>query len=320
MKRVLIACTWLGSLALGGIALAAGYTDAVAAIVIDKIITVFDLHQETMPAELQLREKYEGEDLQKRIVELRKAAAQKLIEEELIYAEFKELGGRVPRDLVQKRIDRVVVSRTGGDRRQFEKALLSQNTNMAEFEEKATRSLAVELLLQEKVFRAVHISPTMIQEYYEKHKFEFGTKPALHLQIIQLRKQGRYAANLEETVKTVQDRIARGIAFGDLAREFSEDPTAEKEGDLGWLALDEISPRFVEGLKDVKPGSVSAPLRNDDGAVFLNLVARQGGTAQALDDALRSRIEDILRQTEERSRYRAFIEELQKKYYVRKFF
>jgi parvulin-like peptidyl-prolyl isomerase len=319
MKRVLATCLTIACLA-PPLARAGVYTDAVAAIVRDRVITVFDLHQETLMAELQLREKLSGDQLQTRVVELRKVAAQKLIEEELIYAEFQELGGRVPRDLVLKRLDRIIQSRSGGDRRQFEKALLAQNMTMADFEEKAARSLAVELLLQEKVFRAVHVSPAMVEQYYQKHQADFGAKPAVQTQMLVLRKDGRYAADLDGTVKTIQERLAKGVAFGDLAREFSEDPSAEKEGDLGWLNVEEINPRFAESLKDVTPGGVTAPITTDDGVVLLRLVARQAATAQSLDDALRLRIEEILRREEEHVRYRAFVADLEKKFYVRKYF
>jgi peptidyl-prolyl cis-trans isomerase SurA len=60
----------------------------------------------------------------------------------------------------------------------------------------------------------------------------------------------------------LRDSIAKGVAFGDLARRHSEDEDSRPlGGDLGDLTAEQLTSTFAEEVKDLKEGEISAPTR-----------------------------------------------------------
>ena len=62
-------------------------------------------------------------------------------------------------------------------------------------------------------------------------------------------------------MEEIQQKLAAGADFGDLARTYSEDPgTAAQGGDLGCFAAGRLVPEFEEAAFDLRPGEVSEPV------------------------------------------------------------
>ena len=302
------------------VAVAASYNDAVAAIVRDRVITVFELHEETRAAEIQLRKRYQGEELRKQLVELRKAAANAMIERELVYAEFEELNIPVPVPALEERLDRIILQRTGGNRKQFEIQLAEQGMSFSEFEEKVGKDLAIEMLLHEMVYRHVHVSPTVVEQYYQNHKDEFQKKPRIRLQLIMLKKDGRYEGKLDATLNRILTDLAANKDFEQLAREYSEHDTAAAGGDLGWVETENANAAFLKAVQELTPGEVAEPVTLGGTVYLLRLKDREDASGKVLDETLRRQIQNKLKREEERRRYGEYVEQLRKKYYVKTFF
>lgn len=89
------------------------------------------------------------------------------------------------------------------------------------------------------------------------------------------------AATAEDAARKVEflrKRLADGAAFDELARDFSEDLSAERGGDLGWFGRGTMVPEFEKALMDLKPGSVSEPVATDYGTHIIRLEAREEET------------------------------------------
>jgi peptidyl-prolyl cis-trans isomerase SurA len=113
----------------------------------------------------------------------------------------------------------------------------------------------------------------------------------------------------------VRERIAAGEDFGELAKQTSEDGTAARGGDLGWISPGDTVPEFERVMNSLKDGELSQPIqtpfgwhlvqvlerRNEEmSADRRKLAARQTVRARKADEAF----QDWLRQT----RDRAFVE------------
>lgn len=74
----------------------------------------------------------------------------------------------------------------------------------------------------------------------------------------------------------LKDRIQMGDAdFGDLARQHSDDGSAAKGGDLGWLSPGETVPEFERAMNALKPGEVSDPVRTPFGVHLIKVLERR---------------------------------------------
>ena len=128
-------------------------------------------------------------------------------------------------------------------------------------------------------------------------------------------KEGTSESDVRERLLRLRARILAGEDFAELARVHSEDGTATKGGDLGWISPGETVPEFERAMNALKDGELSQPVQSPFGWHIVQvlgrrteemseerkkLVARQTVRARKADEAY----QDWLRQT----RDRAFVE------------
>lgn len=78
------------------------------------------------------------------------------------------------------------------------------------------------------------------------------------------------------------EQIRKGEDFGELARQFSEDPgSASSGGELGFFSRGQFLPEFEEAAFSLKPGEVSSPVRTDFGHHIIRVDAVSGREIKA---------------------------------------
>ena len=184
--------------------------DAFLAIVGDKVITLYDVMQNTYLDEQQLKKEFMGEELEKKVGELRRHTLDYLIERELCYKEFKALKAQVPSDFLQQRLNEIVEQRANGNIALFEEALNKQHMTMKEFKEHLEKELAVYMLINDRKNRGNKVSDGQVIALYEKEKEKMSTPSSHHIAVIQLRKNGKYAAKLQETISEINAKLMEG--------------------------------------------------------------------------------------------------------------
>jgi parvulin-like peptidyl-prolyl isomerase len=294
-----------------------GRGDSVVAVVEGEVITLHDLDESIAQGGARLRSQLAGEDQAQQVDAVRRAAMRRLVERELVFAEFNKLGGKVPLDLLQEQIDRVVTGRCGGDRLKFEEMLAAEGMTYADFETKMRKQVAIDILLNERVYRLVNIGPDRIEAFHRERAAELTLKAGVHLQAVILKKtEGRYSDRLPAVIAEILGKLKEGIPFAELAKTYSEGPHAEDGGDQGWITAP--AGKLQEAIQGLNPGETSSTAVDLGSNLYIvRLVERRAESVPALDNALRKRIEEILRREEEESRYNAFLAELRPKYHVK---
>ncbi|MEN3373077.1 peptidylprolyl isomerase [Dechloromonas sp. ZS-1] len=113
-------------------------------------------------------------------------------------------------------------------------------------------------------------------------------------------------------LENVRERISHGADFAEQARLYSQDGSAPKGGDLGWLNPGDTVPEFERAMDALKPGEVSTVIQSPFGLHLIQVqerrerdvsaerqraVARQALRERKLDDAY----QDWLRQLRDRT-------------------
>jgi peptidyl-prolyl cis-trans isomerase SurA len=80
---------------------------------------------------------------------------------------------------------------------------------------------------------------------------------------------------------TLKERLDNKADFAQLARANSEDTSASRGGDLGWLSPGDTVPEFERAMNALKPGEVSAPVRSPFGWHVIQVVARRASDMTA---------------------------------------
>lgn len=73
----------------------------------------------------------------------------------------------------------------------------------------------------------------------------------------------------------LRDRIVNGEDFAKLAKLHSDDLSAAKGGDLGWLSPGDTVPQFERAMDALKPGETSEPIRSPFGWHLIQVLERR---------------------------------------------
>ena len=91
---------------------------------------------------------------------------------------------------------------------------------------------------------------------------------------------GKVLKNMQD----MEDQLHSGAAFGELARQFSQNPTAASGGDMGVVIQGQLPKELDDALNQMRPGSLSPPIRSTGGYYILALRARQEGEGAKVPD------------------------------------
>jgi peptidyl-prolyl cis-trans isomerase SurA len=82
-------------------------------------------------------------------------------------------------------------------------------------------------------------------------------------------------ADARNRLLQLKERIDNGAKFEELARLHSEDASASKGGDLGWINPGDTVPEFEKAMDALKPGEVSAPVQSPFGWHLIQVLERR---------------------------------------------
>ncbi|WP_322996644.1 peptidylprolyl isomerase [Castellaniella sp.] len=77
------------------------------------------------------------------------------------------------------------------------------------------------------------------------------------------------------TLDGLRQRIEHGESFAELAKRYSQDASAPKGGDLGWLSPGETVPAFEQAMNDLQDGQVSLPVKSPFGWHLIQVQERR---------------------------------------------
>jgi len=84
-------------------------------------------------------------------------------------------------------------------------------------------------------------------------------------------------AEAKRRIEQLRGRIAEGEDFGELARLNSDDSSAPRGGDLGWLYPGDTVPEFESAMTALAPNQLSPPVRTSFGWHLIQVLERRRG-------------------------------------------
>ncbi|HSS26340.1 MAG TPA: peptidylprolyl isomerase [Usitatibacter sp.] len=150
----------------------------------------------------------------------------------------------------------------------------------------------------------------------KRGKAATGGVQQTHVRHILVRaREGLSEAEARERLRKLRVQIESGADFAEVAKNNSEDSSASKGGDLGWVAPGDTVPEFERVMNGLKDGEVSQPIQTPFGWHLVQVLGRRSDEMSpdrkriAARQAIRARkadeaYQDWLRQ----ARDRAFVE------------
>lgn len=271
--------------------------DRIVAVVGDEIILLTEVDEEVLLA--QVRDGLDLDD-EETVRAYRQQVLEGLIEAKILLAKARAEGVRATRDEVDQSVDRMLQdlrARFPSEEAfaaQMEREGLTLEELRRSYREKVEQQLLISKLVDRDVRSRVEVEPSAVRAYWEEHREEFPSVPAmLELRRILVSARGAAAVDSAATERAgiVLDRLRQGEDFGELARVFSEGPTAERGGDLGWFQAGELEPVLEEAIQALASGEASEVVLSSRGAHILEVRERR-------EDAVRLRQIVFLRDEE----------------------
>ena len=122
------------------------------------------------------------------------------------------------------------------------------------------------------------------------------------------------AADARHRLTELKERLDNGANFADLARLHSEDGSASKGGDLGWLSPGDTVPDFENAMIKLPINVVSPPIQTQFGWHLIEVLERRKEDVTQEKQKLRAKLEIRERKADEA--YQEFVRQLRDRAYV----
>lgn len=258
--------------------------DFIVAVVNSEPITNSEVRaqRERLLREMQVR----GDDIQP--AELSRAALEQLIVEKAQVQEAKDTGIKID-DAMVDQAEQNMASNNQISRDELLRRLAQDGISPQMFREQLRQQLMINRLREREVENRVRVSDLEIEQYL-RDQMGASTVQApneINLGMIlvavpensspeQIGRLSARAADLASRARQTDD-------FAQLAKSSSDAPDAASTGgEMGLRSTDRYPELFVDAVRDLKTGEVSAPVRSGAGFHVLKLIERRQGAAGTL--------------------------------------
>ena len=246
--------------------------EGIAAIVNDKVISLFDVDQR-----VDLFFATSGIAKSPEMTErLRAQVLRSLVDEKLQLEEANRVEISIPDKDVE---DRMKTLATEGKMTLdgIKKFLAEKNIETQSLEQQLRAELAWSQFVRRSFSGRVKVGDQEIEEQYKKavravNQTRFLVSEIL-LNLDSFSSEQQIAQLSGEIVKQLQS----GVDFSAVARQFSIAPTASRGGQLGWITADQLDKRLASTVRQMKPGQVSSPIPTNAGLYIIALADKRAG-------------------------------------------
>jgi parvulin-like peptidyl-prolyl isomerase len=211
-----------------------------------------------------------------------------LINEALVMQKGKEMP-RMTEEVeveVNREVLRVAKSSNIPTIEQLEEAMKQEGLNLSEIKETLRRQFMKQAVLQREVDAKIYYNLTDadLRKYYDANRSKFAS---ITISEIFLSLAGRSEADVKAKAADLIARARGGADFGELAVKSSEREVngvriaektkglmADAEGKPRWFLVSELQQNISAAIKDLKAGSVSEPIKTDEGYLILRINER----------------------------------------------
>jgi peptidyl-prolyl cis-trans isomerase SurA len=292
---------------------AAEVIGGIAAIVNDEIITTHDVDKEAALLVKEAEKKGPLPDADK--ARLRETALSRLIDKKLIDQKVRELDIKVSDEELRQAIEDVK-KQNKMTQETLVAALRSQGLSFEQYQAQFKEQIERIKLMGQEVRAKIQVGEREIREYYDANPRSFGGEELFHARHIFFRvDKNAPAEEIKKVMATALSALQEarsGKDFAELAKKYSDDPQAAKDGgDLGTFKKGDMLPEIEETVIGMKPGDVSELVGTPAGFHLIKLEERFIGKARPFDE-VKGDIEELLYKKKSEERFNQWLADLKK--------
>ncbi|MDX2433937.1 MAG: SurA N-terminal domain-containing protein [Desulfobacterales bacterium] len=300
------------------------YVDRVVAVVNDDVILQTELEKAGGEYFERIRMKAPAGEVESAIEKARGEVLSSLIDNMIVKQKAAELGLTVEEAEIDNAIAQIL-SDNNATLEEFRKELDKVNVSMQDYRDNLRNQILQSRLVGQQVRSRIVIVEEDIKEYYEKeYTQEKGESGYYILQIgfnwknlVTL--DGVSQEEAREKAEAIRARVLAGESFGELARSYSDFPSATDGGNLGLIKKDEMAAYMRDAILSMHPGDISPIIETGSTFQFFKLLSSREGdlVVKAPYESVKDEIREILYRQEMEKDYKAWVENLREQAYIK---
>jgi peptidyl-prolyl cis-trans isomerase SurA len=262
----------------------------------DQVITRSEY--ERAMKELDQEARQHGASMQE-IAAAHKDLLRNLIDQQLWLSKGKELSITGETELV-KRLNEIRKQYNLETIEDLEKAAKEQGVSYEDFKANIRNGIITQEVMRDQVGRRIQMTPGEAQRYFEEHKQEYVQQESERLSEIlisigapvpSVTEKGAFMPDdpdklvaAKAKADDIEAKLHAGGDFTQLARTFSDGPTAAQGGDLGQFKRGSLAKVLEDKTFVLKTGQFTEPIRTKQGYVILKVVQHVSGGVPEFKD------------------------------------
>lgn len=198
---------------------------------------------------------------------------------------------------------------------ELKESLKKEGYSFEEYRKKLGQQILISKVIDRDVRSKIVVTDADVRKYINDHRKGLEDAGSYHISQIFFRmpENADEKAGLEKKAETILEKIHNGESFAELAKEYSEDPSADSGGDLGFIKKNQLDKDFREAMSKMKPGEVSRPFWNSKGLHIIKLDGETDtGNMKGIEDKARDELSRRLFSVQ----YEAWLKTLREKAFI----
>jgi len=177
----------------------------------------------------------------------------------------------------------------------LEKAAQQQGVSFEEFKQNLKNGIVTEQVIRNEVGSHLQPSHEEVEKFYNEHKSDLDRPEQIRLSEILITPkkpadasdpaaEEKAVADAEARAKDLLAKINAGLAFDEAAKKFSEGPTAQQGGDLGYFKRGTLAKGLDDLVFGMKANTVTDAVRTKQGFVVMKVTEHVTGGVPPLKE------------------------------------
>lgn len=180
---------------------------------------------------------------------------------------------------IEREVNQIRSNITGNQKvsgQSLEKVLAAIGSNIGEFKRSIKHSLALGKYFNNK------IDDKTLEKYFDGNKSLFNGESVKVCHILidtrNMKIQEELSHTLEQ-IKSIKREIDKGAAFDEMAKKYSNCPSAQNGGNLGFIQRKgNLAKSFLDTAFSLRPGQISEPVQTEFGYHLIKVMEKKEGS------------------------------------------
>ena len=263
--------------------------EEIVARVNNEIITREDLDHARSSLEGEIRDactKCTPEQVREQVAAKEKDLLRDLIDQSLLTQRAKDNGINVDTEVI-KRLDSIRQQYKLASMEALGDEVAKTGQDFDDFKNQIRDQLLTQELIRKEVGSKIIVSHEDIVKYYNEHKSDFVRPETVVLREIFVSTEGKPEADLPALRKKadgLRERVLNnGDDFGELAKHYSDSPTAQQAGELGAFQRSQLDAKIAEKVFALNRNQMTDVMETKTGFEILQVRERYEAGEQSLD-------------------------------------